>query len=262
MQSKITPLDETVKTQLDNDICDLVETEPERFFEAGKWLDHYYSPKQCAASGNGFNADRQQSKFKCLRVAHGDLLASWITSKRDQLATATANNIVYLHWLFIAKNTDTFKPKIGSLQDISTEQVPHEYMRMGIDEFTTEEWYHLCHKASVKIKSVKLKETKQNGQVQEVEENITFPIANCKLARLLNNMPPGTLSKQIQRALKSAGKAVKKVGPGKKREWSERELVDACPGLPDDDDLKKRIIRQFGKPIKPKSKPIKTKLKH
>ena len=141
------------------DVRNLVRTEPDKFCDAGKWLDHNHSFIRRAARDrrfyrknnalDHFDAERWQSKNLRLRVAVTDLLEVAQANAILLPTVDTAYRVLLICWLLTDPEADDFKPELTKFQDWSVGEASHDLMQLCSDTVIPawERWWVLCRRS-------------------------------------------------------------------------------------------------------------------
>lgn len=145
--------------QLIGDVRSLVRTEPDSFYDAGKWLDHNYSFMRCAVRDrkfyrannalDRFDVERSQSKNLRLRAVVSDLLEGARANAILLPTVDTAYRVLLIFWLLTDPEVNDYEPKLTEFQDWSVGSASHHLMQICSDEVVSdrEQWWLLCRKA-------------------------------------------------------------------------------------------------------------------
>ena len=147
------------------EIVDFVRHYPDRFREAGVWLDREYSVAQCLErdlafypenySGELPTLESWQSKILRLRSAVRDLLADApYADKANPRVPPSLDpyhyRVLLVEWLCVDPESFTLKPPLTEFQDLACGKLPHDLMHCTTDSFDSEAWRKLC-RGSLKV---------------------------------------------------------------------------------------------------------------
>ena len=145
--------------QLIGDVRSLVRGNPDKFSEAGVWLDHHYSFMRCAVRDrkfyrtnnalDQFDVERSQSKNLRLRAVVSDLLEGPRANAILLPTVDTAYRVLLICWLLTDPEANEYKPKLTEFQDWSLGSLSHDLMQLCSDGVVSdwEQWWVLCRKA-------------------------------------------------------------------------------------------------------------------
>lgn len=147
------------------EIAAFVRHYPDRFREAGAWLDREYSVAKCLERDLAFypeNYSRElpsleswKSKILRLRRAVSGLLDDApYTDKANPRVPPSLNPYYYrvllVEWLCVDPEAFTLKPPLTEFQDMACGKLPHDLMHCTTVSFDSEVWRRLC-RGSLKV---------------------------------------------------------------------------------------------------------------